>query len=63
MSYVTVLPKFKHAFKSSGRLVKHTDCSDASTEFDSVGLEWYLRISISNKIPGDTDAAGLEITL
>lgn len=29
---------------------------------DSLGLEWGPRICISNKTPGDTDAAGPEIT-
>ena len=30
---------------------------------DSVGPGWCLRVFISNKLPGDVDMAGLEITL
>ena len=33
------------------------------TAFDSVNLEWSLRIYISNKFPGDADAANPQTTL
>ena len=40
--------------ESPGDLVKNVKNADS----DSVGLEWGPRFCISNKLPGDADAAG-----
>ena len=49
------------AHESSGGLVE-TQTELLPRISDSVGLGWGLRSCMSNKLPGDTDAAGLGIT-
>lgn len=44
-------------------MLKHRLLSPTPRASDSVGLEWALRMCISNKLPGYADAASLGITL
>lgn len=43
--------------------LKHRWLDPTPKFFDLIGLGWRLRISISNKLPSDADAAGLGTTL
>lgn len=54
--------KLEHVSEASGGLGKHRWLGPTSGAYDSVGLEWGLRICISNRFLGDIHASGLGST-
>lgn len=61
-SVLMVLKFWRSSVPQKG-LVKHRWLCPPHRAPDSVGLEWHLRVCISNKCPGDPDGTGPETTL